>query len=310
MHTVGINGFGRIGKLVYQILIERGLKVVEINDPFIKKETALNALKYDSTFGRCKNKEVLNSIESLKIMQTRTPEWNCDIVIECSGVNKTIESVSNYNAKYVVITCPSDAPMVIYKVVPIPETKVISCASCTTNCLGPIIKVLLENFGIEHAFMTTIHAVTNTQKPLDSVSVKRSERSLFNIIPTTTGAAKCLTEIFPDLKINGMAFRVPIQNVSVVDLVVQTKKDTSLEEIIEKVKIAAESTLSGVICYTVDNVVSSDYIGSKLSCVLDCNASMELHSKFFKLVCWYDNEFGYSNRVVDVVEELIKRLNK
>ncbi|RVD92638.1 glyceraldehyde-3-phosphate dehydrogenase [Tubulinosema ratisbonensis] len=317
---IGINGFGRIGKLVHRVLTERNIHTFKINDPFLNLEFAKYAMYYDSTHGRSNFKIEVNedllyvNDKEIKVSYERDPEkidWeDCDVVIEASGVFTTKEKCQGHlkTAKKVLITAPSaDCPMFVYGVnhTKYNNEEIFSNASCTTNCLAPLAKLIHEKFGIQEGLMTTVHSVTNSQSTLDIYKSKfRSGRSSQNIIPASTGAAKAVTKVIPELqgKINGMAFRVPVQNVSVVDFVVKTQKETSLEEILEKVKEAAKGDLKGVMCYTTDEVVSSDYNGCSLSCVFDYKASMQINSTFFKLIAWYDNEYGYSCRVVDLIK--------
>lgn len=314
---VGINGFGRIGKIVYQVFVKRNIRVSVINDPFAKPEDIEYALKYDTAFGRSGtevrrsgNRITVCGMES-KILCERSPaniNWeNADVVIEASGVFLTLSDCEGHlnTAKRVIITAPSpNAAMYVYGVnhSEYKGEKIISNASCTTNCLAAIAKVVHESFGIEEGLMTTVHAITNSQRAVDTCAAKRTKRSCFNIIPASTGAAKALSKVIPALegRMTGMAFRVPVLNVSVVDLTVRLERSASLEAILEKVKDAAKGGMKGVLCYTEDEVVSGDYNGCSLSCIFDYKASIALNDKFFKLVCWYDNEYGYSCRVVDM----------
>ncbi|KAL0265863.1 UNVERIFIED_CONTAM: hypothetical protein PYX00_011580 [Menopon gallinae] len=259
---------------------------------------------------RSGNKITVGSVES-KILSERSPaniNWeNVDVVIEASGVFLTLSDCDGHlkTAKRVIITAPSpNATMYVYGVnhSEYKGEKIISNASCTTNCLAAIAKVVHENFGIDEGLMTTVHATTNSQHVVDTCAAKRSKRSCFNIIPASTGAAKALSKVIPALegKMTGMAFRVPVLNVSVVDLTVRLERATTLEKILEKVKDAAKGDMKGVLCYTDEEVVSGDYNRCGMSCVFDYKASIALNDKFFKLVCWYDNEYGYSCRVVDM----------
>ncbi|KCZ81173.1 glyceraldehyde-3-phosphate dehydrogenase, type I [Anncaliia algerae PRA339] len=317
---IGINGFGRIGKLVHRVLTERSIPTYKINDPFITIDYAAYSMTYDSTHGRSNFKIekrshsiVVNGNETL-ISLEKAPEdisWDdCDIVIEASGVFTTVDKCKGHlkTAKKVIITAPSeDAPMFVYGVnhENYKGESIFSNASCTTNCLAPLAKLIHDNFIIVDGLMTTVHALTNSQSTLDVYKKKvRSGRSCNNIIPATTGAAKAVTKVIPELegRINGMAFRVPVDNVSVIDFVFQTEKETSLEYIFDKVKEATQGSLKGIMCYTTDEVVSSDYNGCSLSCVVDCKASMQINSTFFKIIAWYDNEYGYSCRVVDMIK--------
>lgn len=317
---IGINGFGRIGKLVHRVLTERNISTYKINDPFLNLDFAKYAMYYDSTHGRSnfktevKEESLFVNDKEIKVSYERDPEkiqWDdCDIVIEASEVFTTTEKCKGHlkTAKKVIITAPSsDAPMFVYGVNhdKYNNEEIFSNASCTTNCLAPLAKLIHDKFTIKEGLMTTVHALTNSQSVLDIYKGKfRSGRSANNIVPASTGAAKAVTKVIPELngKINGMAFRVPVQNVSVVDFVVKTEKETSLDEILEKVKEAAQNELKGIMCYTTEEVVSSDYNGCSLSSVFDFGASMQINSTFFKLIAWYDNEYGYSCRVVDMVK--------
>lgn len=321
---VGINGFGRIGKIVYRILTERGVHVIVINDPLATPEDIAYALRYDSASGRS-SLDVLpgegcvtvNGAKS-RVLSARSPvdvDWDgADVVVEASGVFLTLAQCEGHlrTAKRVLITAPSsDAPMYVFGVNhgSYSGEHIVSNASCTTNCLAPIAKVLHEGFGIEEALMTTVHAVTSSQRPVDTTAKKRSTRSCFNIIPSTTGAAKALAKVVPELegRITGMAFRVPVQNVSAVDLTVRLASETSLAEIRDRVRDASQGAMKGVLCYTEDDVVSQDYNGCSLSCVFDFRASVALSGTFFKIVCWYDNEYGYSCRVADMVAHIASK---
>ncbi|CAO3657058.1 unnamed protein product [Mucor hiemalis] len=326
MVNVGINGFGRIGRIVLRASEEqKDVQVVAINDPFIPLDYMVYMLKYDSVHGRfagsveAKDGKLVVNGHPIAVSAERDPAqipWGAagaDYVVESTGVFTTIDSASAHlkgGAKKVIISAPSaDAPMFVcgvnleeYK----SEYKVISNASCTTNCLAPLAKVINDNFGIAEGLMTTVHATTATQKTVDGPSHKdwRGGRAAAaNIIPSSTGAAKAVGKVIPALngKLTGMAFRVPTPDVSVVDLTVNLEKGTSYDEIKAVVKKAAETTMKGVLGYTEDSVVSTDFVGEKNSSVFDATAGIQLSPKFVKLVAWYDNEFGYSNRVVDLL---------
>jgi len=322
--NIGINGFGRIGRLVFRSAINNDdFNVVSIND-LLEINHLAYLLKYDSVHGSfdgsveiSDNKLIVNG-KTVKITAERDPnniDWSgmsVDIVAECTGIFTSIETASshiNSGAKKVVISAPSpDAPMFVMGVNhndAKSSDKIVSNASCTTNCLAPIAKVLNDNFEIQEGLMTTVHAATATQFTVDGPSKKdfRGGRSsLLNIIPSSTGAAKAVTKVIPSLegKLTGMAFRIPTANVSVVDLTVRLKKETSYNEIKKVMKTASKNDLKGVLGYCDDLVVSQDFIGDKRTSIFDANAGMELNSKFFKIISWYDNECGYSNKLLDL----------
>ncbi|TBU20659.1 glyceraldehyde-3-phosphate dehydrogenase [Hamiltosporidium tvaerminnensis] len=327
---VGINGFGRIGKIIFKILTKRGIEVPFINDPFVDADYVEYCLKYDSTFGKCnckiqkKEKSVIVDGKETFIGDFRSPseipwnKYNVDGVIEASGVFISLKDCEGHlksGAKKVIITAPSkDAPMYVYGVneKEYKNEKIISNASCTTNCLAPLAKLINDKFGIIEGLMTTVHAATATQKVVDGASKKdfRSGRGVMqNIIPASTGAAKAVGSVIPSLngKLTGMAIRVPVPNVSIVDLTVKTEKSTSLEEIKELIKKESEGELKGIMGFTEDEVVSSDFNGDSRSSIFDYKASIALTPTFFKLLCWYDNEYGYSYRVVDMLEYVLKK---
>ncbi len=329
MIKVGINGFGRIGRLVFRASIERdNLEVVAINDPFIDLEYMVYMLKYDSVHGRFNgevsvkgDKLVVNGKE-ITVFQCMNPEdiaWGeagAEYVVESTGVFTTIDKASAHfkgGAKKVVISAPSaDAPMFVmgvnhkeYKA----DMNVVSNASCTTNCLAPLSKVINDKFGIVEGLMTTVHATTATQKTVDGPSKKdwRGGRAACaNIIPSSTGAAKAVGKVIPELngKLTGMAFRVPTPNVSVVDLTCRLEKPATYEEIKAAVKEAANGELKGILGYTEDDVVSTDFIHEYCTSVFDAKAGIALNDNFVKLVSWYDNEWGYSNKCLDLVSHM------
>nr|ALX81341.1 glyceraldehyde-3-phosphate dehydrogenase [Bactericera cockerelli] len=326
MSKIGINGFGRIGRLVLRAAIAKGAQVVAINDPFIGVDYMVYLFKYDSTHGKFKGEVkadgdflVVNGFK-IAVYSQRDPKdipWGksgAEYVVESTGVFTTIEKASAHlagGAKKVIISAPSaDAPMFVVGVnldAYDPSFKVISNASCTTNCLAPLAKVINDNFEIVEGLMTTVHATTATQKTVDGPSGKlwRDGRGAAqNIIPAATGAAKAVGKVIPALngKLTGMAFRVPVANVSVVDLTVRLGKEATYDEIKAKVKAAAEGPLAGILGYTEDEVVSSDFIGDTHSSIFDAQAGIPLNGKFVKLISWYDNEYGYSNRVVDLIK--------
>ncbi len=323
---IGINGFGRIGRLVFRIIAKRdGVEVVAIND-LLDVEHLAYLLKYDSVHGRfdgtisVKDGNLIVNGKTIRITAEREPKnikWDgvgADIVAECTGIFTTLDTAQYHidgGAKKVVISAPSkDAPMFVmgvnHKKVKASD-KIVSNASCTTNCLAPLAKVLNDSFGIEEALMTTVHATTATQLTVDGPSKKdwRGGRSaMLNIIPASTGAAKAVTKVIPALegKLTGMAFRVPTADVSVVDLTVRLEKETSYEEIKKAFKKASEGELKGILGYTEELVVSQDFIGDPRTSIFDAGAGIELNSKFFKVISWYDNEAGYSNKLVDLAQ--------
>lgn len=325
---IGINGFGRIGRLVFRTTIKRGdVDVVAIND-LLDVEHLAYLLKYDSVHGKfdgtvdVKDGHLVVNGKTVRITAERDPKnikWDAvgaEIVAECTGIFTTLETAQYHidgGAKKVVISAPSkDAPMFVMGVnhsdVKASDT-IVSNASCTTNCLAPMAKVLNDNFGIEEALMTTVHATTATQMTVDGPSRKdwRGGRSaMLNIIPASTGAAVAVTKVIPALKgkLTGMAFRVPTADVSVVDLTVRLEKETSYEEIKKVFKSAAEGSLKGILGYTEEKLVSQDFIGDARTSIFDAGAGIELNSKFFKLICWYDNEAGFSNKMVDLTQHV------
>jgi len=323
---VGINGFGRIGRIVLRNALAHGdVEVVAVNDPFIDLNYMVYMFKFDSVHGRfegpveAKDGKLVVNGYPITVYQHRDPAeipWGpagADYVIESSGVFTTVEKASAHlkgGAKKVIISAPSaDAPMYVVGVnLDAYDSKytVISNASCTTNCLAPLAKVIHDKFGIVEGLMSTIHATTATQKTVDGPSNKdwRGGRGIQgNIIPSSTGAAKAVGKVIPSLngKLTGLAFRVPTPNVSVVDLVVRLEKPTTYEEIKQTFKEAAANEYKGIIGYTEDSLVSTDFIGHPASSIFDAGAGIQLNPNFVKLVSWYDNEWGYSKRVVDLV---------
>ena len=326
--NIGINGFGRIGRLVFRSAInDNNFKVISIND-LLDIEHLAYLLKYDSVHGsfdgsvEISNNNLIVNGNTIKITSEKNPElikWGdmgVDIVAECTGLFTTKEKSNlhlNGGCKKVVISAPSaDVPMFVMGVNHNNVTKddlIVSNASCTTNCLAPIAKVLNDNFIIEEGLMTTIHSVTASQLTVDGPSKKdyRGGRSsLLNIIPSSTGAAKAVTKVIPSLqgKLTGMAFRIPTANVSVVDLTVRLKKKTSYNEIKKVMLEASENDLRGILGYCDDPVVSQDFIGDKRTSIFDASAGMELNSNFFKIISWYDNECGYSNKLLDLAKHI------
>jgi len=327
MVKVGINGFGRIGRLAFRAALgNKEVQVLGINDPFIDLDYMVYMLKYDSVHGQY-NGEISFEKESnslvvdgqkIKIFAEKDPSniaWStcgAEYILECTGVFTTVEKASTHfkgGAKKVVISAPSaDAQMFVMGVNHTSYTKdltVISNASCTTNCLAPLAKVINDNFGIEEGLMTTVHSTTATQKTVDGPSNKdwRGGRAAAgNIIPSSTGAAKAVGKVIPELngKLTGMAFRVPTLDVSVVDLTAKLVKPATMEEIKAVIKAASENELKGILGYTEDAVVSTDFISDARTSIFDADASIQLSPKFVKLVSWYDNEWGYSNKLIDL----------
>jgi len=326
MSAIGINGFGRIGRLVLRAAMKKGANVVAINDPFIPLDYMVYMFKYDSTHGQYKGEvaavdgKLVIDGKAITIFNEKDPSaipWGsagAKYVVESTGVFTTLEKASAHHtggAEKVIISAPSaDAPMFVMGVNEnsySPDMKVVSNASCTTNCLAPLAKVIHDNYGIEEGLMTTVHAATATQKTVDGPSGKdwRGGRGASqNIIPSSTGAAKAVGKVIPDLngKLTGMAFRVPTPDVSVVDLTVRLKTGATYEEICAKIKEASEGPLKGFLGYTEDMVVSTDFLGDDRSSIFDAKAGIQLSNTFVKLVSWYDNEFGYSNRVIDLIK--------
>ena len=330
---IGINGFGRIGRLVFRVAHnDPNVEVVGINDLF-DNDVLAYLLKYDSIHGRFEG-EVSHSDDALIVdgknirsTDKRDPkelDWGaigCDYVVESTGIFTDYDGAHKHveaGAKRTVISAPTKTPDRVPTIVMgVNEDKlgddstVVSNASCTTNCLAPLAKVVHENFGIAEGLMTTVHAVTATQPTQDGPSKKdlRGGRAAgFNVIPASTGAAKAVGLAMPELqgKITGMAFRIPTADVSVVDLTVRTDKATSYDEIAAAMKKASEGELKGILGYTEDPVVSTDFIHDPRSSIFDQGAGIELNERFFKLVSWYDNEWGYSNRVVDLLKHMGK----
>ena len=343
---VAINGFGRIGRLVFRAISEQGLigkdvDVVAVGD-IVPADNLAYLLKYDSTQGRFNgtvgseksspdkaepdvlivNGKKMAVVSAKEPSQLPWKQLGVDIVIESTGLFTDVEKAKGHlaaGAKKVIISAPAkgDCPTIV---IGVNEDKydpkqrhVVSNASCTTNCLAPLVHVLLkEGFGVEEGLMTTIHSYTATQKTVDGPSKKdwKGGRSAaINLIPSTTGAAKAVGLVLPEVKgkLTGMSIRVPTPTVSVVDLTVRTTKDTSYAEISAAMKKASESYLKGILGYTEDEVVSSDFIHSKASSIFDQGSGIELNKRFFKLVSWYDNEWGYSNRVSDLVKYIISK---
>ena len=321
---IGINGFGRIGRMVFRLAIQQdNTEIVGVNDLLDIKHLAY-LLKYDSVHGNfngsisVESDHLIVNGKKIKITAERDPskinwgEMNIDVVAECTGIFTSIEKANLHiegGAKKVVISAPSpDAPMFVmgvnHKNIK-HDHKIVSNASCTTNCLAPIAKVLNDSYKISEGLMTTVHAATATQFVVDGPSKKdfRAGRSsLVNIIPASTGAAKAVTKVIPELegKLTGMAFRVPTANVSVVDLTVKLEKETSYEQIKQSMLDASKNELNGILGYTDELVASQDFIGDSRTSIFDSLAGMELNKSFFKIISWYDNECGYSSKLIDL----------
>ena len=328
---VGINGFGRIGKLVFQAALEKGeVDVVAVNDPFITAEYMAYMLKFDTVHGKFNgqvrgegNKLYVNDkvVNVYNEMDPHNIPWGAEgveYVLECSGVFTTLEKAQAHidaGAKKVLISAPSkDAPMFVMGVNNDkydPSMTIISNASCTTNCLAPLAKVINDNFGIKEGLMTTVHSTTATQKTVDGASKKdwRGGRAAGgNIIPSSTGAAKAVGKVIPELsgKLTGMAFRVPTMDVSVVDLTCNLERPTTYEEICAVVKKASEGSMKGIVEYVDEDVVSSDFLTDSHTSIFDAKAGIMLTDTFVKLVAWYDNEWGYANKLVDLAAHMAK----
>ena len=329
---IGINGFGRIGRLVFRAaVLNPEIQLVGINDPFIDPDYMVYMLKYDTVHGRFDadislvdgklhvNDEVTSIYACMDPATIPWSECGADYVVESTGVFTTVEKASAHfkgGAKKVVISAPSaDAPMFVMGVnqdTYTSDMKVVSNASCTTNCLAPLAKVINDNFGLVEGLMTTVHSITATQKTVDGPSKKdwRGGRAAaHNIIPSSTGAAKAVGKVIPSLngKLTGMSLRVPTPDVSVVDLTCRIEKGATYEEIKAAMKAASESEqFKGIIGYTEDKVVSSDFYTDPRTCIFDADAGISLNEHFVKLVAWYDNEWGYSNKLLNLVEHMAK----
>lgn len=335
---IAINGFGRIGRLVFRLITERhkgNVEIVAIND-LVPPENLAYLIKYDSVHRRApfevgvEGQNIVANGKKTRVTSEKDPlklpwkDLDVDYVIESTGLFTHAEDAYKHiqaGAKRVVISAPAkgDVPTFVMGVNHEkfnPKTDfVVSNASCTTNCLAPLVKILLDDFGIEEGLMTTVHSLTASQPSVDGPSKKdwRGGRSAsMNIIPASTGAAKAVGLCIPEVKgkLTGMAFRVPTIDVSVVDLTVRVSRDTSYEEICSSVKKAADGSMKGIVFHCNEEVVSSDFIGTSYSCIFDEGAGIALNSRFYKLVAWYDNEMGYASRVVDLLEFMASRENK
>jgi len=324
---IGINGFGRIGRMVFRAAVQNfgdDIEVVGIND-LLEPDYLAYMLKYDSVHGRFKGEVAVDGntliVNGKKIRLTAVKDpaelnWGAvgaDVVVESTGLFLTKETAEKHlkaGAKKVIMSAPSkdDTPMFVYGVndKTYKGEAIISTASCTTNCLAPVAKVLNDNFGIKRGLMTTVHATTATQKTVDGPSNKdwRGGRGILeNIIPSSTGAAKAVGVVIPELnkKLTGMSFRVPTSDVSVIDLTVELNKEASYQQICDAMKAAANGQMKGVLAYTEDKVVATDFRGESCTSVFDAEAGIALDSTFVKVVAWYDNEWGYSNKVLEMV---------
>jgi glyceraldehyde 3-phosphate dehydrogenase len=332
-YSLGINGFGRIGRLVFRAALEKGKRVTAINDPFMNMDYLLYQLKYDTVHGRTpfvvkkiSEKEFEVNGQKVTLFAEKAPEgikWgdvNAGVIMECTGAFLTTEHGKKHlsnGAKKVIISAPpkDETPLFVvgvnhneYK----PDLQVVSNASCTTNCLAPLAKILNDNWGIEEGLMNTIHAVTATQLTVDGSSKGgkdwRAGRAAFgNIIPSSTGAAKAVGKVIPSLKgkLTGMSMRVPTLDVSAVDLTARLKKDADYKQICDAVKAASEGEMKGIMGYTEDEVVSSDFIHDARSSIFDAKAGISLNPRFVKVIAWYDNEWGYSNRMLDLADHIV-----
>jgi len=328
---IGINGFGRIGRLAFRAAIKRDdIEIVGVND-LVSPDYLAYMLKYDSTHGRFdgtveeKDGHLVVNGKTIRVTAEKDPanlKWDevgAEVILECTGFFLTQELAQKHidaGAKKVVLSAPAkdDTPTFVvgvnHKELKA-DQKIVSNASCTTNCLAPMVKVLNDNFGIVEGLMTTVHAVTATQKTVDGPSQKdwRGGRGAYqNIIPSSTGAAKAVGLVIPEIqgKLTGMSFRVPVADVSVVDLTVRLEKPTTYEQIKQAFKDASEGELKGVVGYTEEDVVSEDFKGDPRTSIFDAKAGIALNDNFVKVVAWYDNEWGYSNKLIDLVQEVGK----
>ncbi len=333
---IGINGFGRIGRLVYRASLakeSKSLEFVAVNDLPVGTKTLAHLLKYDSTFGtlnanvEAKEDSLLVNGKTLKILSAKSPaeipwkDYGVDIVVESTGVftdkEKCVGHIQNGGAKKIIITAPAkgqDITIVMgvnEKNYDSAKHNIISNASCTTNCLAPMAKVLLDNFGIKNGLMTTIHSYTNDQKILDlpHKDLRRARAAAVSMIPTSTGAAKAIGEVLPELKgkLDGLAIRVPTPDVSLTDLTCILEKDATVEAINSAFKKASETTLKGILQYLTEPLVSKDFVGSNYSCIFDAELTKVIDNRLAKLMGWYDNEWAYSYRVVDLCEYIVKK---
>ena len=323
---IGINGFGRIGRIAFRIASERSdIEIVGIND-LLDVDHLAYLLKYDSVHGQfkgsieIKNGNLFVNGNEIRVTAERNPEnlkWDSlgvDVVMECTGIFTTLEGANkhiNAGAKKVAISAPSsDVPMFVMGVNHMDITNndiIVSNASCTTNCLAPLAKVINDNFGLAEGLMTTVHAATATQFTVDGPSKKNyrlGRASINNIVPASTGAAKAVGKVIPELngKLTGMAFRVPTVDVSVVDLTCRLEKSASFQQVKDAIREASENELKGILGYTEEGVVSQDFVSESKTSTFDANASIGLNDNFVKLISWYDNEYGYSSKLVDLAQ--------
>jgi glyceraldehyde 3-phosphate dehydrogenase (phosphorylating) len=329
---VGINGFGRIGRNVFKIIEKRDdMEVVSIND-LTDAKTLAHLLKYDSVHGKFdgtvepKENSIMVNGREVQITSVKDPaelgwgELGVSVVVEATGVFRTKAQIEKHlaaGAKKVILTVPAKDEIDNMIVLGVnsealkDSDKIVSNASCTTNCLAPMVKVLNDTFGLKYGLMTTVHAYTNDQAILDvpHSDLRRARAAAESIIPTTTGAAAAVGKIIPEMKgkLNGMAMRVPVKDGSVVDLVAELEKEVTIEEINAAMKKAAEGEMKGILEYTDDPIVSVDIIGNSHSCIFDSLATMTMNKTMIKVVGWYDNEWGYSNRVVDLIDQLVAK---
>jgi glyceraldehyde 3-phosphate dehydrogenase len=332
---VAINGFGRIGRAVYRIIAEQpdsGIEIVAVND-LTDDDTLAHLLKYDTVFGRFPGEVVVGDGvmtaggHTVKMFEERDPaslpweELGVDVVVESTGVFRTREALNKHldaGAKRIILTVPSKDPIDATVVLGVndddltPDSKIVSNASCTTNCLAPIAKVLDDAFGIESGIMTTVHAYTNDQRVADTPhsDLRRARHAAENIIPTSTGAAKAIGSVLPSLdgKLDGMAMRVPVPDGSIVDLVVELSRDVTVEEVNAAMKAAADGEMKGILEYTDEPIVSSDIVGNPASSIFDSGLTKVINGKMVKVVSWYDNEWGYSSRVVDLLKAMAEQV--
>jgi len=328
---VAINGFGRIGRTVFRVIAERpdsGIEIVAVND-IADDDTLAHLLKYDTVFGRFPGDIVVGDGvmsaggHTVKMLEERAPanlpwsELGVDVVVESTGIFRTRAALDKHleaGAKRVILTVPSKDPVDATVVIGVndgdltPDAKLVSNASCTTNCLAPIAKVLDDAFGITSGIMTTVHAYTNDQRVADTPhsDLRRARHAAENIIPTSTGAAKAIGQVLPSLdgKLDGMAMRVPVPDGSIVDLVVVLSRNVTVEEVNVAMKAAADGEMKGILEYTDEPIVSSDVIGNPASSIFDSSLTKVVNGNMVKVVSWYDNEWGYSNRVVDLLEAM------
>ena len=328
---IGINGFGRIGRMVCKIMMRRGgFDIAAIND-LTDAKTLAHLFKYDSVHGKFQGaveameKSIVIDGKEIDVLSVKNPAelpWkkeNVNVVVESTGVFREREKIALHleaGAEKVLLTVPAKDEIDNMIVLGVndealrPGDKIVSNASCTTNCLAPMVKVLNDNFGVKKGLMTTIHAYTNDQNVQDMPhkDLRRARAAAVSIIPTTTGAAKAVGKVIPELngKLNGMAMRVPVKDASIVDFVAEIEKDVTVDQINAAMKEASEKGLKGIMEYTEDPIVSVDIIGNPYSCVFDALSTMVMEENLVKVVGWYDNEWGYSNRVVDLIERLVK----